>query len=221
VKSGGGQPEGPGGRRLSILQWGEYTRYFRQPDLARLLFEFLSFAFSFAMFTSLFPLFAHQRLSWQGEPFGPREVGYTWAFAGFLGIFLQGPALGKFVKRFGEDWLNRVGFAGYFAGYATLACCYSIPTLVLATVFSAIGSLVRPTLTSMITQAAPREEQGVVLGLTQSLTSVAQIAGPPFAGALIEHGLLTGWGLTAAAIAGIGLTLSINKKDRAQGSGQI
>ena len=78
----------------------------------------------------------------------------------------------------------------------------------MATVVTSIGGLVRPTLTSMITQEASREEQGVVLGLTQSLTSVAQICAPPLGGYLIERGLLTGWGLVAAAVAALGLALA-------------
>jgi MFS transporter, DHA1 family, tetracycline resistance protein len=201
-------PNAPGGRRLSLFQWGEYGRYFRQPELAKRLFQFLTFGFSFAMFTAGFPLFAERRLTWHGAPFGPEQVGFAWAYAGFLGIFLQGPMLGKLVKRFGESSLNRAGFAGYAAGYTTLAFCFSIPMLIIATTISAVGTLVRPTLTSMITQAAPREDQGVVLGLTQSLTSIAQILGPPLAGLLIQHGYLAGWGLTAAAIALVGLTLA-------------
>ena len=208
VKTGTRAPDGPGGRRLSLLQWGEYRRYFEQPELARRLFQFVTFAFPFAMFTTGFPLFAERRLTWHGTPFGPEQVGYTWALAGFLGIFLQGPMLGKLVKRFGEAALNRVGFAAYMTGYVLLAFCYSIPVLILATAVSALGSLVRPTLTSMITQAAPREETGVVLGLTQSLTSISQITGPPLAGFLIQHGFLSGWGITAGAVSLIGLTLA-------------
>src|SRR3954471_12714548 len=41
---------GPGGRRLSLVQWGEYGRYFRQPLLSSLLLQFLVFAFSFSFF---------------------------------------------------------------------------------------------------------------------------------------------------------------------------
>src|SRR5580700_7927674 len=199
---------GPGGRRLSLLQWGEYARYFRDPALATRLWQFLAFGFAFAMFTAGFPLFAERRLAWHGVPFGPKQVGYAWAYAGFLGIFLQGPALGRMVKKFGERALNCVGFAAYSAGYATLGFCFSIPVLILATTISTVGSLVRPTLTSLITQATPREEQGVVLGLTQSLNSVAQIAAPPLAGFLIQRGMLTSWGLTAAGVALIGLLLA-------------
>ena len=205
---GGAKSDGPGGRRLSLLQWGEYARYFRDPNIAFLLYEFLTFALAFAMFTAGFPLYAERRLYWHGVAFGPEQVGFTWAGAGFLGIFLQGPALGKLVKRFGEARLCRVGFAAYSASYILLAFCYSIPVLAAATVCSALGSLVRPTLTSMITQATPREEQGVILGLTQSLTSLGQITGPPLAGYLIQQGLLSGWGLTAGAITLVGFSLA-------------
>jgi MFS family permease len=215
VKPGGdaagaasGASSGPGGKRLSLVQWGAYVDYFKRPGLAPMLWQFLSFCFGFSMFIAGMPLVLERRLTWNGLPFGPEQVGYTWALAGFLGIFLQGPALGRLVKRFGERALNRVGFAGYVFGYAILAFCHSIPVLILATVVSTIGGLVRPTLTSMITHTASREEQGVVLGLTQSLNSVAMIVAPPFAGILIDRGWLTEWGLAASAVAFIGLMLT-------------
>lgn len=199
---------GPGGRRISLVEWGAYAAYFKQPSLAPRLFEFCAFAFSFAWFVSGLPLFAERRLTWHGMPFGPVQLGYIWAYAGFLGIFLQGPALGKLVKRFGEKALLRTGFLGYAAGYLLLAVCHNLSTLILASTVTAIGGLVRPTLTSMITQATPRDEQGVVLGLTQSLTSVAQITAPPIGGWLIEKELLTSWGAAAAVVAALGLVLA-------------
>jgi MFS family permease len=210
--AGKGAP-GPGGKRLSLVQWGAYIEYFRQPAVATKLWQFFTFAFGFAMFIAGMPLVLERRLLWAGKPFGPEQVGYTWAFAGLLGICLQGPALGKLVKRFGERALNRTGFLGYVCGYALLAFCHSIPMLALATLVTSIGGLVRPTLTSLITQATPREEQGVVLGLTQSLNSVALIIAPPLGGYLIENGWLTFWGLTASAVAFIGLMLASGTSD--------
>jgi MFS family permease len=199
---------GPGGRRLSLVQWGEYARYFRQPLLSTLLLQFLVFGFSFAFFISGFPLVLERRLTWHGRPFGPEQTGYMWAYAGLLGIFLQGPGLGRLVKRFGERTLNRAGFLAYAVGYAMLGFCHSLPILFATVTILAIGGLVRPTLTSLITHAAPREEQGMILGLTQSLMSVSQITAPPLGGFLIEHNLLTAWGLTASAIALTGLAMA-------------
>jgi MFS family permease len=209
VDSGGGAvPAGPGGRRVSIVQWGEYVKYFRQPALSTLLYQFFFFAFSFSMFVSGLPLFAERRFTWHGQPFGPRETGYAWAWAGFLGILLQGPSLGRLVKRFGERALNRFGFGAYVVGYLLMAIAHSIPMLIATVTVLAIGGLVRPTLTSMITHVAPRQEQGSVLGLNQSLNSISQIAAPPLGGLLITHHLLAAWGIAAACVAAGGLVLA-------------
>jgi MFS family permease len=166
------------------------------------------FCFGFSLFVGGLPLFLERRLTWNGHPFTATEVGYVWTFAGFLGIFLQGPALGRLLKRFGEHRLNRVGFLAYVVGFAVLAFCYNVPMLLLSTAISSLGSFVRPALTSLITNAAPREEQGVVLGLTQSLQSVAMIAAPPLGGLMIDHGWLTLWGLAASAVTLLGFAMA-------------
>jgi len=206
------KPGGAGGpassRRLSLFEWRAYEVYFKDPILASKLLQFTCFSLAFAMFVAGMPLFLERRLTWDGRPFGPEQVGYAWALAGLFGVVWQGPALGRLVKRFGEVRLNQAGFVGYVAGYTILAFCGSIATLIVATAVMSMGSLVRPTLTSLITHAAPREEQGVVLGLTQSLNSGALIVGPLVAGYLIEHGLLTTWGLGAALTAAVGLILA-------------
>lgn len=207
ARPGSGGP-GPAGRKLALADWGSYAVYFRQPKLAPMLFQFFLFSFGFAIFTAGMPLFLERRLSWNGAAFGPEQVGYTWALAGLFGVIWQGPALGRLVKRFGERTLNRAGFSGYVAGYTILAFCNSVPVLILATAVMSMGSLVRPALTSLITHVTPRSEQGVVLGLTQSLNSTALILGPLLAGYLIEHGLLTAWGLSASLIAALGLGLA-------------
>jgi MFS family permease len=209
VSPGGSAETGPAGRRLSLVDWGAYAKYFRQPLLASRLWQFALFCFGFAIFAAGMPLFLERRLTWNGAPFGAEQVGYTWAFAGFLGLFWQGPALGRLVRKFGELALNRAGFVGYVAGFTILAFTRSVTMLALATLMMSMGSLVRPALTSLITHATPREEQGVVLGLTQSLNSAALILGPLLAGYLIEHGLLTSWGLVASAAAAGGLALAL------------
>jgi MFS transporter, DHA1 family, tetracycline resistance protein len=202
------KPGGDARGRLSIFDWASYAAYFRQPLLASRLWQFFLFAMGFALFTSGMPLFVERRLTWNGAPFGAEQVGYTWALAGLCGIFWQGPALGRMAKRFGEHALARAGFVGYVAGYTVLAFTRSVASLGAATAVMSMGSLVRPALTTLITQAAGREEQGAVLGLTQSLTSVSMIVGPLLSGYLIEHGLLTTWGLTAAGVSVLGLMLA-------------
>jgi DHA1 family tetracycline resistance protein-like MFS transporter len=192
--------------KFTVLDWGNYVRYFRQPGLAPLLWQFFAFTLAFSMFMTGFPLFAERRYQWQGHPFGPKEVGYVYAYLGMLGVMLQGGLIGRLVKAFGEMTLVRAGFFFGMVGLAALAFTYPIPLLLVATAVSSSGTgVIRPALTSLITQKAARSEQGVVLGLTQSLNSISAIVAPAIAGLLIDHSLLAGWALTAAGICGVAL----------------
>ena len=120
---------------------------------------------------------------------------------GLLGIILQGGLIGKLVKRIGEPKLATIGFASGAVGLSILGFTHEVPGLLVAAAISAFAmSSVRPVLTSLITQHARRDEQGVVLGLTQSLMSIAQIVAPVIAGFLIQHRFLTSWALFGAAI---------------------
>ena len=72
--------------------------------------------------------------------------------------------------------------------------------------FAAVGGAgLRPALTSLVTQKAGKREQGVILGLTQSLMSVAQIIAPIISGLLISAGDLTLWAIWAGVLAGLAL----------------
>jgi MFS family permease len=196
---------GPAGRRLSLLAWGEYAQYFRRPGLSRLLLEFFCFVMAFAAFTGGLALFLERRLTWNGRPFQAREVGFVFAYAGLLGIFVQ-TLLGRLVKRFGERWLVAAGFLSMAVGYGLLAGVHALPLLLVAGLFGAFGAgVLRPSITTLITEAVARNEQGVVLGLNTSLQSVAQIIAPAISGLLIDRGLLSAWALFCGACALVGL----------------
>lgn len=211
-QASGGQ-DGPGGRRLALLSWGRYAEYFRRPELATLLYQFFAFAFAFAAFISGFALFAERRLSWHGVPFGAKHVGYVFAFSGFLGIILQGGLIGRLVKRFGEVKLTRAGFASFSVSYALLAYVHRVPELLASATLSSFGQgALRPALTAQITHVSRRDEQGLVLGMTQSLMAVAQIVAPLLTGFLIGHELIGAWAWMAAISAAIGLFLNLRQK---------
>jgi multidrug resistance protein len=200
---------GPAGSRLGILDWAHYVEYFRRPVLRGLLVQFFVYMFAFTLFTGGFALFAERHLIWDGHYFTPREIGFTFAGAGLVGALIQGGLMGRLVARFGEHRLAVAGFVSLGAGYVFLGFAETIALLALSTVLSAFGgSVVRPVLTSLVTQLAERREQGVILGLTQSLSSIAAICAPPFAGVLIEHDLGRVWAWLAAAVAILGFLLA-------------
>lgn len=222
TNAAGDGPVAPGGTRLGILDWAQYVDYFRRPVLRGLLIQFFIYMFSFSMFTGGFALFAERHLWWDGHFFTPREIGFTFAGAGFVGLVVQGGMFGRLVARFGEHRVAVAGFAMLFAGYLVLGLTETLTLLAISTLLSAFGgTVVRPTITSLVTQLAARHEQGVVLGLTQSLSSVAAITAPPLAGLLIEHDQGRAWAWLAGGVALLGVLLSPLGTGRAQRSAAV
>jgi MFS transporter, DHA1 family, tetracycline resistance protein len=200
---------GPGGKRLDVFDWSAYAAYFARPKLGRLLWEFFFFAFSFAMFISGFALFAQRRYTFHGQPFGAKEVGYVFAYVGFLGLILQGGLIGRLVKVMGERKLVWTGFGISAIGYGMLAWTRTVGQLLFASTVNSYGGVLRPAVTSLITQQAGKREQGVVLGLTQSITSICQIIAPVIAGTLIDRGQLGAWALATGGVALAGMLISL------------
>jgi len=201
--------DGPGGQRLSVFEWRAYGDHFRRPVLGGLLLQFLAYMLAFWTFQSGFALFAERAFTWKEHPFSPREIGTLFTYAGVLGVLLQGGLIGRLSARVGESKLVAWGFGALGLGYLILGPARAIPQLVVATTISSFGNAVlRPTLTSLVTQAADKKEQGVVLGLTQSLSSVCAIGAPFMAGFLIDRGLLWEWAAVAVFAAVAGLVLA-------------
>ena len=195
--------------REAALHWRTYAKYFGRPGLRERLLQFLFFITSFSLFISGFALFAERRFTYQGRPFGPREIGYIFGYVGLLGIILQGGLIGRLVKRFGELPLVAAGFIALVIGYFGLGIASSFALLMLTGTLAAFGNgVIRPALTSLITQQAGRQEQGVVLGITQSLMSMASIVAPIVGGLLIEKQMLKEWAWAAAGLAAVGVALS-------------
>lgn len=213
---------GPGGRRLSLISWGQYRRYFRDRELARLLAQWLLFSFSFSTFISGFALFAERRYTWNGHAVGVREVGYIFAYNGLLGMIMQGGVVGRMVKWLGERKVVWIGFVTAGVSYAAVGFTRTIGQLLCVTTISSLGGAgLRPALTSLITQKAGRREQGVIIGLTQSLMSIAQITAPIISGLLINANdkfhdgrYLTIWAVWGGALAGAALFFEPRKHAR-------
>ncbi len=205
----GAADAGPAGKRPSPFAFATYAPLLAKPIVSGLLLQFFLFAFGFSTFTSGFALFAERRFEWHGVPFGPREVGWVFAYSGALGILLQGGLIGRLVKRYGDAALVHAGFVAALVGYAALGAVGSVAALfAVATVASFGQGTLRPALTSLISQTADAHEQGKVLGLAQSLGSVAAIFAPALGGLLLTYHALAAWAWVAAAASLLGLLAS-------------
>jgi len=188
-----------------LSRWESLRESFKDKHLGPMLWQFFAFTFAFSTFFSGFALFAERRFLHNGAPFGTKEVGYVFAFSGLIGVLIQGGGIGRLVKTFGESRLVQIGFATMAAGFVLLAGVHAIPYLLVAIALLTFGSaILRPSLTTLITTHTPRHRQGMVIGLMQSLMSIAQIVAPVIAGVLIQTQFLSTWAVAGSLFCAIG-----------------
>ncbi len=185
----------------------------RRPVLSRLIVIFFMVILAFAAMESIFALWALRQLDW-----GPEKVGYVFAYLGLLSAIMQGGLTRRLTKRYGEERLLLCGLVLLAAGLVIVPFSRDLPILGGAFALLAIGlGMTQPALNSLISRRAGAEEQGQVLGVTQSLGSAARVIGPPLAGylfayvgysspflwgaALVVGALLIGWSVPPLALA--------------------
>ena len=150
----------------------------RRPVLSRLILIFFLVILAFAGMESTFALWAIEQFGW-----GPRQVGYVFAYVGVLSALLQGGLIGPLTRRFGEERLLLCGLALIGVGLLTMPTARNLAVLVLAMSALALGmGLTQPSLNSLISRRAGREEQGEVFGVSQSVGSLSRVLGPAAAG---------------------------------------
>ena len=139
------------------------------------------------------------------------------AFCGFIGAIVQGGCIGPLVKKFGEKKLIVFGLATVGMSLAVLPFCsgqIGLWSIMLGlTMFAVSSSVYRAPTFGLISLNASSNEQGEVMGVTQSVGSLARIIGPIFA-----LGLMDVWAelpyLICAVIAVIGAFFAITKIEK-------
>jgi len=164
--------------------WGQVIASLRNRRLGFVLTIYFLSIVAFSIMTATFSLFLMFRLGYDAF-----HNGWIFAFVGVISAIIQGGMIGRLVKKFGEPWLLILG------GFLFTASLFAIPFVTPASgvigiltlgAVTAIGqALTAPSLSSLASKSASAGEQGVVLGVTQSVASLARAVGPTLAAALI------------------------------------
>jgi DHA1 family tetracycline resistance protein-like MFS transporter len=108
------------------------------------------------------------------------------AGAGVVGGVTMLAIVTPMTKRFGDRLVAQVGFLLLFAAYALIYFVQSLawffPVLIL---WAAGAAMVEPTLMTMLTDRAPKEERGAIMGMSDSVNSVALIVSPAIGTAVV------------------------------------
>jgi MFS family permease len=164
--------------------------YLEIPELRRLLTTFFFMTLPFAIYVTMFSLFAKQQLQFSAE-----HAGYFLGFVGFLGVVWQGALIGPFVKHFGDYKALMIGLVASACGlYYMVAVNVWWKLGIVAALFSFGHGISRPALTSLVTQSAPANRRGGALGAMTSIDSFTRIIAPVLGGWIIAmHPTWLGW----------------------------
>jgi MFS transporter, DHA1 family, tetracycline resistance protein len=191
-------------RRPHLAQW---SHTLAQPQIGLLILIFFLATFCFSCFESTLPLLVSDNFNLGitlDETKPATTVISLFVFCGIIGAFIQGGAIGRLVKKFGEPKLITLSLfltgislilLPYIKGDGQLkwlavlrAADWPWIRMLLALALLAVGSaLTRPPLFGLLSNLAPANEQGATLGVAQSAGALARIFGPLFAATLYTH----------------------------------
>ncbi len=138
---------------------------------------------------------------------GARETGLFFGYIGVVLVVVQASLIGPATRLIGERGMLYLGLAFATAGMALVAVSDTVLLVFVNGALIAFGyGFVDPAVSSLVTRNTPAGRQGAVMGVAQSVASLARIAGPAIAG-LLFHKLghnapyLAGAVILAAALA--------------------
>jgi DHA1 family tetracycline resistance protein-like MFS transporter len=182
-------------------RWRALARLSHVPGAWRLLAAFFLTTLAFAALEATMSLWADRR--WH---FSPSQVAYLFAYLGVLVTIVQGGLVGALARRLGERGVALLGMAAFAAALVFIALAPSLPYLAAALALLALGQgAAGPSLSALISRAAPAGERGRVLGISQSLSALGRVAGPVWGGIALSRLGLGAPYLSGAAFVLLGL----------------
>ncbi|MCS6800984.1 MAG: MFS transporter [Chloroflexota bacterium] len=166
---------------FAVLRLGEALTH---PTVGRLFGAMFLAMFAFAGVQATVPLLGERNFG-----LTPASLGIIFVSVGVVSVLMQGLAVGRLVSRYGERVLAIAGFAIFALTLLALPLANSlIVALVILAIQTAGSAVYNPSLTSLISQEAPPEEKGGLLGLGQSFGALSRATGPFVAGFLFDYG---------------------------------
>lgn len=158
----------------------------QHPNVGFLIILFFIITFSVANIYSTFQLYAE---SDAGFKFNIEEISYVFAYMGIIGAIVQGWAIRPLVKIFDERKLLIWGNFIMAIGLGTIPFSHhSVPLMLISLLLLGVGNgLNQPMTLSMVSKFTDPDEQGGILGINQSLSSLARFFGPAWGGLVYER----------------------------------
>ncbi|BAJ82596.1 MULTISPECIES: TCR/Tet family MFS transporter [Acidiphilium] len=137
--------------------------------------------FGLGAIQAVFVLYASLRFGW-----GPRENGIFFACTGIASTLVQFGLVRRAVTLLGERGAAFVGFACNAAAYMIFGVAPTASWLFAGVGLMALGSIANPAIRSMLSRAAPADQQGRMNGALSSIEGLTAIVAPLTGAAVFE-----------------------------------
>jgi MFS transporter, DHA1 family, multidrug resistance protein len=165
----------------------------------------LAFLLSFALtnFEGVFGLYAELRFNYDAK-----TVGMVLTVIGISSAVVQGVLTGPSIKRWGDSAVIKTSLIASSVGFLLMLTATNLTTVMLTTGFFVISNaMLRPGVASLISKRA-KEGQGIAMGLNNSFMSLGRIAGPIWAGTVLDINLSYPY-MTGAFIMALGFIAAL------------
>ena len=203
-----------------------FVRAMQTPSIGPLLVALFICILSFANFETTLSLLLKGQTEAAPFDFSLKEVGWTFAYIGITLTFAQGVLVRRMAGRVSEGHLATAGALLDIAGFLMLLHAIDAADhnwLMVALAVIVIGfAFMMPSLNSLISRRSDPAQQGGILGVTQSVSSLARILGPMLGIPL--HGIAIGlpyWLATGLMAVGLALVIVAARGGRDYGTADL
>lgn len=169
-------------RRRKLIDVTAIRKVFHEPNRAIFISLFFVLIFSFANIYGTFAL-----LGLQVFGFSDMQNGLLFGITGLVSAIVQGGLIGHIDKMMTKQNILKVGSLIICIGLGLIPYGGNFLGLALISGFLSIGTgMLQPTLLSLISDVTPDHEQGITLGVNQSLSALARVLGPLWGGFAFE-----------------------------------
>ncbi len=150
----------------------------RKPTINMLMLIYFFAVLSMAMMEPMMFLYMKDRFGWD-----LKASSFGFAYVGVVMVFTQGYFIRKLMPRFGERKLLIVGLVLTALGLSGIGLAPDLWVMALAVTLLGLGTgFTNPSATGSISLLTSPQEQGLVIGVTQSLASLSRVIGPEISG---------------------------------------
>jgi len=171
--------------------------------LAFLLIAAFMINFAMTNFEGIYAYYAKDRYG-----YGPEMIGVVLTAIGLVSVLAQGALTGIATRRFGEVKVIKVSLLASVIGFLVMLLANDLMTVILTSSFFVLANaMLRPAVSSLISQRTT-QGQGIAMGLNNAYMSLGRVAGPLWAGAVIDVNLYFPF-ITGAIVMLIGFVASL------------